>query len=99
MGELALVRAYGMANLCMASLGAGDDLQQPGEDALARERAIMVVQRQPELQAPPKTEWNYNNTGFILLSLTVERLSGQSFADYMRDNVFLPLGMSDTRSR
>ncbi len=68
-----------------------------GEDALARERAIMVVQRQPELQAPPNTEWNYNNTGFILLSLTVERLSAQSFADYMRDNVFLPLGMSDTR--
>ena len=68
-----------------------------GEDAFARERAIMVVQRQPELQAPPNTEWNYNNTGFILLSLTVERLSGQSFADYMRENVFEPLGMSDTR--
>ena len=47
----------------------------------------MVVQRQPELQAPPNTEWNYNNTGFILLSLTVERLLGQSFADYMRDDL------------
>ena len=68
-----------------------------GEDAFARERAIAVVQRQPELQAPPNTEWNYNNTGYILVSLAIERASGQSFADYMRENVFGPLGMVDTR--
>ncbi|MDE2981476.1 MAG: serine hydrolase [Gemmatimonadota bacterium] len=68
-----------------------------GEDAFARERAIAIVQRQPELQAPPNTEWNYNNTGYILVSLAIERASGQSFADYMRDNVFEPLGMMDTR--
>ena len=68
-----------------------------GEDAFSRERAIAIVQRQPELQAPPNTEWNYNNTGYILVSLAIERASGQSFADYMRDNVFQPLGMMDTR--
>ena len=68
-----------------------------GEDAFARERAIAIVQRQPELQAPPNTEWNYNNTGYILVSLAIERASGQGFADYMRENVFEPLGMMDTR--
>ncbi len=68
-----------------------------GEDAFSRERAIAIVQRQPELQAPPNTEWNYNNTGYILVSLAIERASGQSFADYMRENVFEPLGMMDTR--
>lgn len=68
-----------------------------GEDAFARERAIAIVQRQPELQAPPNTEWNYNNTGYILVSLAIERASGQSFADHMRENVFEPLGMVDTR--
>ncbi len=68
-----------------------------GEDAFARERAIAIVQRQPELQSPPNTEWNYNNTGYILISLAIERASGQSFADYMRENVFEPLGMVDTR--
>ncbi len=68
-----------------------------GEDAFSRERAIAIVQRQPELQALPNTEWNYNNTGYILVSLAIERASGQSFADYMRDNVFQPLGMVDTR--
>ncbi|MCY4397838.1 MAG: serine hydrolase [Gemmatimonadetes bacterium] len=68
-----------------------------GEDAFARERAISIVQRQPELQALPNTEWNYNNTGYILISLAIERVSGESFADYMRENVFEPLGMVDTR--
>ena len=68
-----------------------------GEDAFVREKAIQVVQRQPDLQAHPNTEWNYNNTGFILLSLVVERVSGQSFAEYMRERVFEPLGMNDTR--
>ena len=68
-----------------------------GEDAFAREKAIQVVQRQPDLQAPPNTEWNYNNTGYILLSLVVERVSGQSFSEYMQEHVFGPLGMNDTR--
>ncbi len=68
-----------------------------GEDGFAREKAIQIVQRQPDLQAAPNTEWNYNNTGFILLSLVVERVTDQSFADYMRERVFEPLGMNDTR--
>ena len=68
-----------------------------GEDAFARERAIDVVQRQPERQAPPATEFNYNNTGFILLSLIVERVTGEPFDRYMSSAVFEPLGMTDTR--
>ena len=68
-----------------------------GEDGFDRSRAIEVVQRQSERQAPPNTEWNYNNTGYILLSLVVERTSGMSFDEYMRARVFEPVGMSDTQ--
>ncbi len=70
-----------------------------GEDTFSREHAITVVQRQPELQNRPHTEWNYNNTGFILLSLVMERVTGMSFADHMREGVFEPLGMHDTRMK
>ena len=70
-----------------------------GEDTFSREHAITVVQRQPELQNRPHTEWNYNNTGYILLSLLVERVTGQPFADYMRESVFEPVGMGDTRMK
>jgi CubicO group peptidase (beta-lactamase class C family) len=68
-----------------------------GEDAFPREMAIRIIQRQPDLQAPPNTEYNYNNTGFILLATTIERVSGKSFPEYMKDRVFEPLGMTHTR--
>lgn len=68
-----------------------------GEDAFPREMAIRIIQRQPDLQAPPNTEYNYNNTGFILLATTIERVSGKSFPEYMKARVFEPLGMTHTR--
>lgn len=68
-----------------------------GEDAIRREQAIQIVQRQPELQAAPNTEYNYNNTGFILLSMVVERVSGKTFPQFMKERIFEPLGMTNTR--
>lgn len=67
-----------------------------GEDAFPREKVIQLVQRQPDLQAQPNTEFNYNNTGYILVAMTIERVSGMSFQDYMRERVFEPLGMTET---
>ncbi len=68
-----------------------------GEDAIRRDEAIRIVQSQPELQAAPNTEFNYNNTGYILLSTIIERVSGKSFPDFMRERLFQPLGMTHTR--
>ncbi len=41
-------------------------------------------------------EFEYNNSGYALLALIIERVSGQSFADFMADQIFVPLGMDDT---
>ncbi|MEQ9401703.1 MAG: serine hydrolase [Longimicrobiales bacterium] len=68
-----------------------------GEDAFRREQVIEIVQRQPELQNAPDSEYNYNNTGYILLSMVVERVSGQSFPDFVAERIFSPLGMDDSR--
>ena len=68
-------------------------------DWIDRSEIIDVVQRQPALQNAPGAEWNYNNTAFGLAALIVERTSGQDFHDYMRDNVFVPLGMTRTMVR
>ena len=46
--------------------------------------------------AEPGSEWNYSGGGYTLLQLVIEEVSGQSFADYMDDAVFAPLGMNDT---
>ena len=64
-----------------------------------RDELIHVVQRQPELQNDPGAEWNYNNTAFGLLTMVVERVTEQDFADWMKEQVFEPLGMENTMFR
>jgi CubicO group peptidase (beta-lactamase class C family) len=67
-----------------------------GEDALERDEAIRIVQRQDALQTAPGSEFNYNNTGYILVATIVERVTGQAFPEWMLANVFGPLGMERT---
>lgn len=70
-----------------------------GEDRIDRDEAIRIIQRQPELQASPDTEFNYNNTGFILMGEVVERVSGMPFPEFIKTRIFWPLGMDDTRMK
>jgi CubicO group peptidase (beta-lactamase class C family) len=65
-------------------------------DFIAREEIISLVQNQPELQNSPGAEFNYNNTAFVLLTVVVERITDQSFPEFMAENVFEPIGMDDT---
>jgi CubicO group peptidase (beta-lactamase class C family) len=49
-----------------------------------------------ELVARPGTEVVYSNMGYALVGWLVERLSGQPYADYVRDRVWAPLRMTST---
>ncbi|HEU5209369.1 MAG TPA: serine hydrolase [Longimicrobiales bacterium] len=68
-------------------------------DYIGPDEVIRVIQNQPELQNEPGTEFNYNNSAFSLATIVVERVTGRPFAEWMRDEVFLPLGMTSTRVR
>ncbi|UDF02340.1 serine hydrolase [Asticcacaulis sp. AND118] len=50
----------------------------------------------PLYRFAPGLGWAYSNSGFTLLSTIVEHLSGQSFADFCRQHLFLPAGMNNT---
>jgi D-alanyl-D-alanine carboxypeptidase len=56
---------------------------------------IDLIKDRPHVVAPGET-WKYNNSGYFLLGVVIERVSGQSYADYMQDEVFAPLGMTRT---
>jgi CubicO group peptidase (beta-lactamase class C family) len=73
----------------------GRDLGSP----LDREQIIQVVERQPELQNEPGSEWNYNNTGFALIAEVISRTTDQPFPSWMKENVFEPLNMNHTLYR
>jgi D-alanyl-D-alanine carboxypeptidase len=46
----------------------------------------------------PGTGWQYSNSGYLLLGAVVERVSGRSYFDYVREQVFRPAGMTATDS-
>ena len=65
-------------------------------DYIAPDEVIKVINRQPTLQNEPGAEFNYNNSAFSLATIVVERVTGRPFSAWMRDEVFLPLGMTKT---
>jgi D-alanyl-D-alanine carboxypeptidase len=52
--------------------------------------------RAPEFE--PGSRWQYSNYGFLLLGVLIEKVSGQSYYDYVRDHIFKPAGMTGTAS-
>jgi len=51
---------------------------------------------QPNLSSEPGTQWNYSNCGYVLLGLILERISGRSYGDLLRERLLDPLGMKDS---
>ena len=50
------------------------------------------------LMFQPGERFSYSNSGYIVLGLITEAISGQSYYDYVRDHIFAPAGMQDTAS-
>jgi len=51
---------------------------------------------QQTLVSEPGKKWAYSNCGFILLGLILERVTGKSFGDLLRERLLEPLEMNDT---
>src|SRR6476660_248668 len=52
--------------------------------------------RDKPLEFEPGTKWNYSNSGYVLLGYLIEKISGQSYIDFLQQNIFTPLGMKDS---
>jgi len=48
------------------------------------------------LEFEPGTRFNYNNSGYFLLGAIIEKVSGLSYANFLEQRIFMPLGMKDT---
>jgi CubicO group peptidase (beta-lactamase class C family)/ketosteroid isomerase-like protein len=48
------------------------------------------------LQFEPGSRSEYSNAGYVILARIVEKVSGKSYSDFLRDHIFAPLGMADT---
>lgn len=59
------------------------DLIRPGEAVQA-------------LEFKPGEKFAYNNIAYMILGFVIEKVSGKSYSEFLRDEVFRPLGMKDT---
>jgi CubicO group peptidase (beta-lactamase class C family) len=58
-----------------------------------------IASHQKSLNYVPGDDWSYTNTGYNLLAILVQRVSGKSLAEFTHDNIFVPLGMQSTSWR
>jgi CubicO group peptidase (beta-lactamase class C family) len=57
---------------------------------------LKLLESQDRLYFHPGSDYRYSNSGYSLLALIVERASGRTFAAFLRERIFQPLGMSNT---
>jgi len=69
-------------------------------DYSAASRAEMLKRAwAPPLRFPPGTQEEYSNYGYNLLAAVIERASGRSYEDYVRERILAPAGMTSTGYR
>ena len=49
-----------------------------------------------KLQSDPGEEFMYSNSGYALLTLIIEKVSGMKYEDYIKENIFIPCDMTNT---
>lgn len=59
-------------------------------------RAIIALTEKDTLEFKPGNKWNYNNTGYVMLGLVIEKVTGMTYGDYVQQNIFIPLGMNNS---
>lgn len=71
-------------------------LSKKPEALYTNENVVKYKSLQTALNFSPGAEYEYNNGGYVLLALIIEKASGLSFPEFMKSKLFLPLGMKDT---
>jgi hypothetical protein len=66
------------------------------DDVVSRDQIIKLFTLQKELNFEPGDQFMYCNTGYTFLAEIVSRISGQSFPDFVKTNIFTPLKMNNT---
>jgi CubicO group peptidase (beta-lactamase class C family) len=71
----------------MALIGLGET------ETISHQKSVELIIQQTDLNFIPGNQFEYSNSGYILLAEIVQRVSKQSFADFTKERIFKPLKM------
>ncbi|MBO1358845.1 beta-lactamase family protein [Acetobacter sacchari] len=74
-------------------------LSAPPSAPIAADEQFKMLCQTKSVNFLPGNGWSYNNGGYVLLSMIIERLSGAPLGEFLRERIFLPVGMVDTMLR
>jgi CubicO group peptidase (beta-lactamase class C family) len=57
---------------------------------------LQLLEQQTSGRFPPGAKWEYSNSSYVVLGLIVEKASGKSFREFLRERIFVPLKMKNT---
>ena len=57
---------------------------------------LRLLEHQTEGKFPPGSKWEYSNSGYAVLAMIVEKVSGRPFGQFLHDRIFEPLKMMNT---
>ncbi len=68
-----------------------------GTETIGNNKIMKVFfERNPKLRFMPGDKYEYSNTGYLMLASIVEKVSGQHFRAFLKENIFDPVGMKNT---
>jgi CubicO group peptidase (beta-lactamase class C family) len=66
------------------------------DDGYTSDDVLALAAKQRHLNFDPGAEYNYSNTGYILLGIVVKRVTGKTLRQFAAEQIFTPLGMSSS---
>jgi CubicO group peptidase (beta-lactamase class C family) len=66
------------------------------DDPRSNEDLFEIMKKQKELNFKPGDEYMYSNTNYIFMTKIIEVVSGEKYENWIKKNIFLPLGLTQT---
>ena len=80
--------------------GVPDYTEQPAFEKREREdlthAEVLALFKDLPLDFVPGEKWKYSNSGYYLLGMVIEKVSGKSYAQFLDERIFKPLAMTHT---
>ncbi len=78
-----------------SGLVAYEDLMDPSDTRQVHDRDVLAMMASVDSTLfPPGSAYRYSNSGYAMLAMIVEKISGQSFSTFLEENIFRPAGMT-----